>query len=814
MSKFFGETAGRQLVREIMNMTGDALQGKADLSNGKVPAAQLPATSWNDLTNKPFNEIELYPAYHYTLPLDYKTNMIVADRKDGYTGALYRVGNAIPASSLVGATITYTKTVDGGTPTIETVTLSWDNMSTWTDSAASDSSQEFMFYSVDSTSDFNSPTFSSTGLYFGSITLDTEDGVVETTVTEISKTAIATMGADKTGLTSVEVDGSTFYRIGDAPSDYDDSYNITYSTVVDGGTPTLTTVQCDKVAVQSGLIVYSDGNRAPLCVLVLQDNTDLVGSGEGPFIDSGIYGTVVEDTDDDGNGNTTTTVYEFRSLGDQFDVEIPSDLTNATTVSVSRPTEVEALCRIGDALVADAMIGATCNNSDVISADNTQTYGPCIGSDSDSGMMISVPADNTNFEGFLFATAGLYTYLKIETENNVDTVHGIVDIQKGATTTTQRLPAKFVEADWEYMENRPFYEETIPGFEYSNPDYTSAGAVSFNVSIMGSVIPCKAVRMADAIQKTNMIGAELTIQQEADGDDESNTVEIESNRIVDVTNGYMMCSEGVPYLFCALQDNVTFTMLDGNNDQIFSVTLPTAGVFFVQLDASESFGAIIYTSALTKAATTVVHKIDSKFYDAAAPFDVTCEVDTLSPSSPATATFYKTFSEIDEAFTAGQTIMCTVALEDSGGSDPTIVGRVPLSCKIKINGTDTFCWAIDTLGISLTLNASGNGYVSITNPDTKFTVGVTSGNPSVATYAAGAIYYADLAGRTVEADLDSTITLPLKTCSSNLAVFEHTMLNTTTGDYEITHIEIDDGGTPTISTAKIGSLSPAAGVSF
>ena len=211
---------------------------------------------------------------------------------------------------------------------------------------------------------------------------------------------------------------------------------------------------------------------------------------------------------------------------------------------------------------------------------------------------------------------------------------------------------------WTDLTDKPFYEEvTAPAINLSNPDYTSAGAVSFNVSIMGSVIPCKAVRMADAIQKTNMIGAELTMQQEADGDDESNTVEIESNRIEDVTNGYMVSEEGIPYLFCALQDNVTFTMLDGNNDQVFSVTLPTAGVFFVQLDASESFGVVIYTSVLTKAATTVVHKLDSKYYEGT--YWVNC---TWTQNDG--YTMDRTYAQIAAADAAGQDVKVRLLSED------------------------------------------------------------------------------------------------------------------------------------------------------
>ena len=204
---------------------------------------------------------------------------------------------------------------------------------------------------------------------------------------------------------------------------------------------------------------------------------------------------------------------------------------------------------------------------------------------------------------------------------------------------------------WTDLTNKPFYEEvTSPAINLSNPDYTSAGAVSFNVSIMGSVIPCKAVRMGDAIQKTNMIGAVLSAMQS--GEDEPATLEVESSLLVDVTNGYMMCLEGFPYLFCALQDNVTFTMLDGNNDQMFSVTLPTAGVYFVQIDATELAGVIMYTSALTKAATTVVHKLDSKYYDGT--FWVNCTAQTSN--NVTTWTVDKTYAQIAAADAAGQDV--------------------------------------------------------------------------------------------------------------------------------------------------------------
>ena len=116
---------GEAGLRALLNNLQTQLDTKVDLDDGKVASSQMPDVSWNDLKDRPFDEDATIPGYEYTWPTD---TTGLATVSAGASFIMYRVGDALTADALLGATMTFGQYTDGVLTGTESVVLSDDDV--------------------------------------------------------------------------------------------------------------------------------------------------------------------------------------------------------------------------------------------------------------------------------------------------------------------------------------------------------------------------------------------------------------------------------------------------------------------------------------------------------------------------------------------------------------------------------------------------------------------------------------------------------------------------------------------------------------
>ena len=164
---------------------------------------------------------------------------------------------------------------------------------------------------------------------------------------------------------------------------------------------------------------------------------------------------------------------------------------------------------------------------------------------------------------------------------------------------------------WNDLTDKPFYEESVAGYSFSNPDYTSDACIEFNAEAVGVVCPCKALRMGNPVSSELLLGAVLVYYDSAN--DGEQTITVNSSNIYTAGEGYIIIANAFAVLVSPT-DNATLSYSDLTFS--LSIQLPTAGTYFVYADTSPLYGtddAKYYAISLTKEPTTTVHKLDQKF---------------------------------------------------------------------------------------------------------------------------------------------------------------------------------------------------------
>lgn len=198
----------------------------------------------------------------------------------------------------------------------------------------------------------------------------------------------------------------------------------------------------------------------------------------------------------------------------------------------------------------------------------------------------------------------------------------------GGKVPASQLP----DTSWNDLQDRPFYEETVPAINITDPDYTSENAVSFNASASGYTVPCKVLRVAEYIPAERMVGATIVFVTHQDGSTDTGSDEIDNEDVMSIDHGYICWLADTPYIFAADQDQTTVEM--SAESLQFSVILPTAGTYFIYIDTTDLTGVITYLTSLQKAASTVVHKLDNRFLDCGnILIDATCTGTQLQSGS-------------------------------------------------------------------------------------------------------------------------------------------------------------------------------------
>lgn len=623
MSKFFGENAGKQLIRELFNATGTALQGKADLVNGKVPAGQIPGVSWNNLTDKPFDDVESFPAYSYAISEPATGGMVVADELGG-THTLYCVGDAVPLDVLIGATATVESTSANGQTVIEQITITSDRAVSYDGYGVVQDEKFYIVSTPDDDWSMDQFTGSEAGLYFGTFDAYDTDGV-ETTykLTHVYKTSSAiTFPSDTSGVESIAAgDGLTFYRVG-AVVTTDDLVGASYTLRVEQNGSITTETSSITSSMVSGeeayLMVFPSGVDAPMIIVVLSDNTIINGISVSR---SGTYFATLQ-----ANDNQTVTMQSV-SIQSGVDATLPLDTTKfAQSVSNDSGAKRMKIHRVGDALSMEQLAGATLTTS--LLADGTVTNNTTI---LEYGQNMDWLDNSTQDAIIMGDESGAISVLKTVTELTQEPLSPglylteivsrskattpstsqriVVSLARDAQYTTQRLSAKYVEADWNHMINLPFYEETIPAIDLQQPDYATADSISFDIDYANmATMPAKAVRISDYYTPTQLSGAVCTMMFSDESDDR-----VVDGYLVTADHWYGMFRDGIPWFLVTDTDDVTVSISD-SNASTFSVALPTAGIYFLYADASAmQEGLFLRTVSLEKDAQTIVHQIERKY---------------------------------------------------------------------------------------------------------------------------------------------------------------------------------------------------------
>lgn len=304
-----------------------------------------------------------------------------------------------------------------------------------------------------------------------------------------------------------------------------------------------------------------------------------------------------------------------------------------TPVSIS-------LYRVGDALTAAQLDGATIeliynDGTDARTGSITLTSANITSVQNGRYVMfeglpylVVADVDNTTIEipncgQFTSLDAG--TYLEyIDMGNLFAGAYFIIpSITKDGVTVIHKLDEKFYNggvSSWNDLTDKPFYEEVTQGINLEMPDGGNYVEASFTVTgAEPMTIPMKLYRAGGVYTPEQLVGATATLDI---GEADPESVVINADSFVEIeqdgeTVGYVAIGEGL-HSIIVLADNTVFNTslnVPGMTATLTSDNIPTAGTYLVNaIMAEDEFTCI----SITKAATTEVHKLDSKFYDGGA----------------------------------------------------------------------------------------------------------------------------------------------------------------------------------------------------
>lgn len=507
------------------------LATKADLVDGKVPTSQLPASSgggvssWNDLEDKPFDDVIETPAYSYTMP---STPEVVfpLDSQAGGPFTMYRVGDAVPYEMLDSASVTVSCLVDGEDPSTEQFSLSSSyrrqhqehGSSVWI-------TDDWMIVSAcEDNYTYEDWTFQTAGLYcsyYEKHNVDSETGV-ETVATYLvamvhkSPGKLFELPADRTGLATFAVGDATAYRVGDyinvAALDgasikilFDDGSGsdpiVTWIDVGDSGTLVDWTAQ----GIAAGVILNSDNDM--VCLTALEDNVTL---GNGIVVPtSGIYlGESITDT------GTITVQAFYNGVHAEFPLNNMGNTTHIEHYKTYRRTyaylvaenQTDPNLLLGAQISAQVTTGGVSESSGYTSSEDT--------TESMAGVMVFSIDPETQLYGAALLLAniapvplGLYliggSITRLEQGSIVTTSYMPTSIMRDAQMGTRRLQAKYVEADWDHTINRPCSKEVLPPLMVLPPDYDTVTPTQTMTipypNVDGATMDVSLYRVSDAL---------------------------------------------------------------------------------------------------------------------------------------------------------------------------------------------------------------------------------------------------------------------------------------------------------------------------
>lgn len=223
-----------------------------------------------------------------------------------------------------------------------------------------------------------------------------------------------------------------------------------------------------------------------------------------------------------------------------------------------------------------------------------------------------------------FAQEGFAAFGGLITFENALNVEAQIFVDSGNTEVGVRItpivtPESGVSS-WNDLEDKPFYEEVTPGINLEIP--TGANYVEASFTTTGAepmTIPIKLYRAGGVYTTEQLVGATATLDI---GETNPYSKALDSESFLEIeqdgeTVGYLVAGEGA-YAFIVLADNTVFNTSLDVFDMTVSLTsdnIPTAGTYLINavIGADETT-----CTSITKAATTEVHKLNSKFYDGGA----------------------------------------------------------------------------------------------------------------------------------------------------------------------------------------------------
>ena len=220
-----------------------------------------------------------------------------------------------------------------------------------------------------------------------------------------------------------------------------------------------------------------------------------------------------------------------------------------------------------------------------------------------------------------FAQEGFAAFGGLITFENALNVEAQIFVDSGNTEVGVRItPIVAPESgitSWNDLEDKPFYEEVTPGINLEMPDGGNYVEASFTVTGEEPMtIPLKLYRAGGVYTPEQLVGATVTLDI-GEADPESVVIEADSFLAIEQdgeTVGYVAVDGGI-HSFIVLADNMVFNTslnVPGMIATLTSDNIPTAGTYLVNAIMGEDEFTCI---SITKAATTEVHKLDSKFYD-------------------------------------------------------------------------------------------------------------------------------------------------------------------------------------------------------
>lgn len=232
-------------------------------------------------------------------------------------------------------------------------------------------------------------------------------------------------------------------------------------------------------------------------------------------------------------------------------------------------------------------------------------------------------------------------------------------ITKAATTKVHKLDAKFYDggaSSWNDLNDRPFYETvTAAGYNFEidldDPNYVSG---YFDIG-EDEDVPAKFYRVGDPLTAAQLLGATGTVNLGG----ENNSKDIKSDYIEEIedngdTVGLFVAGD-MPY--CLVINNANTTIdVDATNDRPFgcSGTFTQAGTYLFWIDLSTmEEGASAYAVSLVKEPEATITPLPDKYYKAPLIVEITGSNQTGYESN-------KTFNEIVAAVQAGRNIIAYI----------------------------------------------------------------------------------------------------------------------------------------------------------